>query len=101
MAPSPKLSVSKLSTQRPFWQARYHDFNVLTHNKRVEKLHYMHQNPVTRGLVSTPEDWPWSSYRHYHLDEPGIVKITPHGPSPPQAHLRHDEAMPKAVHPAF
>ncbi len=82
-----KLSVSKLSTQRPFWQARYHDFNVLTHNKRVEKLHYMHQNPVTRSLVSTPEDWPWSSYRHYHLDEPSVVKITSPwtiaAPSPP------------------
>ena len=82
-----KLSVCKLSTQRPFWQARYHDFNVLTHNKRVEKLHYMHQNPVTRGLVSMPEDWPWSSYRHYHLDESSILKITPPwtiaNPNPP------------------
>ena len=82
-----KLSVSKLSTQRPFWQARYHDFNVLTHKKRVEKLHYMHRNPVTRGLVSTPEHWPCSSHRYYSLDESGPVKITPPwtiaAPSPP------------------
>jgi putative transposase len=26
--------------------------------KRVEKLRYMHRNPVKRGLVATPEDWP-------------------------------------------
>ena len=71
-----KLSVSKRLTQRPFWQTRYHDFNVFTHNKRVEKLKYMHRNPVTRGLVLNPEDWRWSTYRHYLLDEPAPVQIT-------------------------
>ena len=40
----------------PFWQARYYDFNVLTHAKRVEKLRYIHRNPVERGLVAKPED---------------------------------------------
>ena len=71
-----KLSVAKRLTQRPFWQTRYYDFNVFTHNKRVEKLKYMHRNPVTRGLVERPEDWIWSSYRHYLLDEPAPVNIT-------------------------
>ena len=47
-----------------------------THNKRVEKLRYMHRNPVTRSLVEKPEDWPWSTYRHYLLDEPGPVRIS-------------------------
>ena len=71
-----KLSDSKLSTPRPFWQTRYYDFNVFTHNKRVEKLKYMHQNPVSRGLVPAPEDWRWSSYRHYLLNEPTKIQIT-------------------------
>jgi putative transposase len=53
-----ELSVSKRLVQRPFWEPRYYDFNVFTHNKRVEKLKYMHRNPVTRGLVQNPEDWP-------------------------------------------
>jgi putative transposase len=74
-----KLSVSKLSTQRPFWLPRYYDFNVTTHNKRIEKLHYMHNNPVARGLVSAPEDWPYSSYRHRMLSEPSPVQITQPG----------------------
>src|SRR5580693_7202257 len=60
-----KLSVSVQSRQRPFWQARYYDFNVHNEAKRVEKLRYMHRNPVKRGLVREPEDWPWSSFRHY------------------------------------
>src|SRR5207248_11356285 len=28
------------------WQARFYDFNVWTDKKRVEKLRYMHRNPV-------------------------------------------------------
>jgi putative transposase len=39
-----------------FWQARFYDFNVWTTKKRVEKLRYMHRNPVKRGFVSSPEE---------------------------------------------
>ena len=71
-----KISVARRLTERPFWQARYYDFNVFTRDKRVEKLKYMHRNPVKRGLVTQPEDWHWSSYRHYLLEEPTPVFIT-------------------------
>src|SRR5208283_6134561 len=60
-----KLSVSMRSRERPFWQAHYYDFNVSAHAKFVEKLRYMHRNPVKRGLDAQPEDWKWSSFRHY------------------------------------
>jgi putative transposase len=36
---------------------------VWTVKQYNETLHYMHFNPVERGLVSRPEDWPWSSFR--------------------------------------
>ena len=70
-----KLSMSKLSVQRPFWQARYYDFNVFSHHKHVEKLRYIHRNPVNRGLVERPEDWRWSSFRHYATGDRGVVDI--------------------------
>ena len=57
----------------PFWQVRFYDFNVWTEKKRVEKLRYMHGNPVKRKLVAEPEDWRWSSARFYGLGENGIV----------------------------
>ncbi|MGB8886039.1 MAG: transposase [Candidatus Korobacteraceae bacterium] len=60
-----------------FWQARYYDFNVYTRKKRVEKLRYMHRNPVKRGLVQEPQDRPWSSFRHYLTGEEGVVEIEP------------------------
>ncbi|MGA3034997.1 MAG: transposase [Terracidiphilus sp.] len=70
-----KLSVSKRSGERPFWQAHYYDFNVSNHDKFVEKLRYIHRNPVGRGLVAKPEDWKWSSFGHYQTGIPGIVEI--------------------------
>ena len=73
-----KLSVSVQSRERPFWQARYYDFNVNTEEKRVQKLRYMHRNPVRRGLAEKPEDWAWSSFRHYATGEVGTVEIESH-----------------------
>ena len=36
-----------------FWQPRYYDFNVWSEVKRIEKLRYIHRNPVNRRLVAT------------------------------------------------
>jgi putative transposase len=68
----------RLSEGTPFWQPRYYDFKVWTENKRVEKLRYIHRNPVKRGLVERPEDWLWSSFRHYATGADGTVEIESH-----------------------
>lgn len=57
------------------WQHRFYDFVVFTEKKRAEKLRYMHRNPVVRALVLAPEQWNWSSYRHYALGERGPVLV--------------------------
>ena len=64
-----------LRAKDSFWQARYYDFNVWSEGKFVEKLRYIHRNPVKRGLVEKPEDWLWSSFRHYASGEVGVVEI--------------------------
>ncbi len=58
-----------------FWQYRYYDFNTFTTGKFVEKIQYIHRNPVTRGLVSRPEDYRWSSFNHYATGIPSIIQI--------------------------
>jgi putative transposase len=63
------------ATSNCFWQARFYDFNVWTEKKRIEKLRYIHRNPVKRGLVASPKQWRWSSYRWYLNGEIGPVKI--------------------------
>jgi REP-associated tyrosine transposase len=47
------------------------------HKKRVEKLQYMHLNPVKHGLVVHPKDWPWSSFTFSSKRQPGLVHMDP------------------------
>ncbi len=61
--------------REPVWQKRFYDFNVWSARKHVEKLRYMHRNPVKRGLVERPEQWKWSSFRAYCYGETGAVRV--------------------------
>ncbi len=63
-------------TPSRMWQARFYDYNVWTRHKRVEKIRYIHRNPVRRGLVESPEQWRWSSFRAYAYGEAGPVRVT-------------------------
>ena len=58
-----------------FWQKRYYDFNIRNYSLFVEKLRYIHRNPVKAGLCECPEDWEWSSFRHYATGCEGRVEI--------------------------
>ena len=40
----------------------------------MQKLDYLHYNPVKRGYVDFPEHWRWSSARTY-LGQPGLIEI--------------------------
>ena len=64
-----------LEGDQHFWQKRYYDFNIRNRQQFVEKLRYIHRNPVKRGLCETPEDWEWSTFRHYATGTEGIVEI--------------------------
>jgi putative transposase len=71
-----KLKFAAMETEeKHFWQRRFYDFNVWSEQKFKEKLVYMHGNPVKRGLVLHPRDWPWSSWQHYALGEKGLIRI--------------------------
>jgi putative transposase len=70
----PEATLSDLSL-RHVWQKRFYDFDVWSLKKQMEKLNYIHDNPVRRGLVKSPELWRWSSYRSYFLGETGKVRI--------------------------
>ena len=65
----------KSGEQQQFWQRRYYDFNVHSEEKRIEKIRYIHRNPVKRGLVTRPEDYRWSSFNHYATGEIGPIEI--------------------------
>jgi len=73
-----KLALGGGEELRPrFWQGRFFDFNVWSLKKRVEKLEYMRMNPVKRGLVAHPKQWPWSSFSFYSKLKQGLIRIDP------------------------
>lgn len=49
----------------PLWQSRYFDFICRRTRDVSNKLQYIHENPVTAGLVSSGPDWRWSSAGFY------------------------------------
>ena len=51
--------------------------NVYSLNNKIEKLHYMHMNPLKRKLVAHPKDWPWSSFSFYSKLKQGLIRIDP------------------------
>jgi putative transposase len=72
---------------KQFWERRCYDFSVHSEQKRVEKIRYIHRNPVQRGLVLKPEEYRSSSFNHYATGEPGPVEIESEG----TAHRRSRE----------
>ena len=63
------------SSYEKFWQERYFDRNVHGEEARSEVIRYIHWNPVKRGLVASPGDYPWSSYNHHATGIRGAVEI--------------------------
>jgi len=57
------------------WQRKGYDMNIWAAKKVKEKLNYMHNNPVKRGLVKAPGDWPWSSWRYYFLQDASLLAM--------------------------
>ncbi len=55
--------------KRSLWSKRGYDFNVDRRETLIKKLDYCHKNPITRGLVDSADQWPWSSFRYYEMND--------------------------------
>jgi putative transposase len=59
-----------------FWQrGGGYDRNLRTVGDIHQKIEYVHANPVRRGLVPSPEEWPWSSYRAWQTGEDRPIAV--------------------------
>ncbi|MCH9032024.1 MAG: transposase [candidate division Zixibacteria bacterium] len=58
-----------------FWKPRCYDHNCRSNDTIIEKTTYCHNNPVKRGLVSSPDEWRWSSYGAYIGESDFAVQI--------------------------
>jgi putative transposase len=66
---------AEISLAEPFWQPKYYPLNLFTARKALEKLDYMHFNPVRAGLVMRPVDWCWSSAAYFESGRDVAIPI--------------------------
>ncbi|NET39421.1 MAG: transposase [Cyanothece sp. SIO1E1] len=74
-----QLKVAKLRhkthQQHQLWQEGSHPQAILGADMLIQKLEYIHQNPVKRGYVDDPLHWRYSSYRNY-VGQAGILPVS-------------------------
>ncbi len=57
-----------------FWQEGSHPVLIQYEKMMLQKLEYMHYNPVKRGYVDDPIHWRYSSARNY-AEQKGLLEV--------------------------
>ena len=66
--------------RRAIWQRRFWEHMIRDEADMEAHVDYIHYNPVKHGLVTSPRDWPWSSFHrwvatgHYATDWGGALR---------------------------
>jgi REP element-mobilizing transposase RayT len=65
----------KMDRDFQFWQEGSYPKQIVGDDMMIQKITYIHNNPVKRGYVDRPEDWRYSSARNYKGMN-GLISIT-------------------------
>jgi hypothetical protein len=57
------------------WQSGFHPKAIINEEMFEQKLRYIHQNPVRKGLVQRPEDWWYSSASYFEGHKDVCLKV--------------------------
>ena len=64
------------NTDYQFWRQDNQPKECYSPEFTVQKLNYIHDNPVEAGIVDRPEDYLYSSARdYYRMNNCGLLKI--------------------------
>jgi putative transposase len=63
----------KTESEHQVWQEGSHPQVIRTDAMMLQKLEYLHNNPVKRGLVASPEHWRYSSAHEWLRG--GVVEL--------------------------
>jgi len=58
-----------------FWVQDNHPIQLSNNDMLIQKLIYMHENPVRSGLVLEAEGYKYSSAINYNRNEKGLLPI--------------------------
>ena len=61
--------------ENQFWQEEYHPIMLDTQEKLIERFNYLHNNPVSSGLVWLPQHYKYSSAIDYLDEKPGLLPL--------------------------
>jgi putative transposase len=64
-AEAPRSVSRKKRRERGFWQRRYWEHKIRDDEDLRRHFDYIHYNPVKHGLVTWPEQWPWTTFHRY------------------------------------
>ena len=70
----------KSPSQKQFWQRRYYDFNVSSEKKYMEKLRYIHRNPVVGVWSPNPKTIAGAALPTMQLENPAPSKLSRNEP---------------------
>ncbi len=71
-----KAEAKYISDQRrKFWMKRFDDQVVRNAGMLRTKLEYIHDNPVKAGLVSSAEEYKYSSARNYIFNDHSVLQV--------------------------
>ena len=65
-----QFEVNKKDRKHQFWQRSPLSIDLFTHSVFMQKLEYIHWNPVKAGMCKIPEDYHWSSAAFYENEDP-------------------------------
>lgn len=65
----------KTQSKYQIWQEGFHPKQITTHDMMIQKIEYIHNNPVKRGYIDKSEHWRYSSARNY-LEVESLIPIT-------------------------
>jgi len=58
------------------WQEGFHPELIQSDDMLVQKIEYIHYNPVKRGYVDEAEHWRYSSARNFVLNDHSVISLT-------------------------
>jgi putative transposase len=75
-----KVAISKRVKRKdkindPIWQHRFYDHIVRNEQDFKEILHYIHNNPGKHNLCESLEEYRYSSFRNYYLNDHSLIEI--------------------------
>jgi REP element-mobilizing transposase RayT len=66
---------ANMPSQHAVWKERSRGIPIYTDRVMKIKLDYIHNNPLRAGPVKEPQDYLYSSFRNYYLDDHSIFRV--------------------------